>query len=206
MKTNIIIWFLLAAAVFGDGLDSHAPSQKLLSRDPIRLTGGGRVELSFEDAVGILDRKDLLAAIQRGYSAVLPKGKTPEFTVTQTGPGTYHYVNRHGQETAVEQVSLETVSGEHAEIALYSEGRRFFGNYQSLCCVTVTPAGEGQVDYSVTVYARPESAAVRIFARLTPAELYFRHKLKEMTGLVIDVCNQIKECEPAEKAHVASSS
>ena len=205
MVWKILMLILLASAVFGRGLESHAPTQELLSRNPIRLTGSGRAEISFVDAASILQRDDLLAAIQRSYAAVLPEGEAPEFTVTQTGPGAYHYTNRHGQETRIEEVLNETEAGERVEVAMYSEGDRFFGPYQSLCIVEVVPAGTNRVDYTVRVYARPESAAVRLFARITPVELYFRHKLKEMTGLVIDVCTHMKQTEIEKGCHVVSS-
>lgn len=205
MRCIIFILFFPVFAVFGNGLDVHEPTRTLLSRNPIHLTGGGRVAITFQDAVDILDREDLLTAIQLGYSALLPEGEAPEFTVTKTGPGRYHYVNRKGQETSIEEVMIQTVPGKSVEVALYSEGIRFFGSYQSLCQIQVIPAGEGQVDYQVTVYARPDSAAVRLFARMTPVELYFRHKLNTMTGLVIDVCNQIKETQTKEENHVVSS-
>lgn len=198
-----MVW--LAFAAFGDGLDLHEPARTLLSRNPIHLTGGGRVEIAFQDAVGILDHEDLLTAIQLGYAALLPEGEAPEFTVTKTGPGRYHYVNRKGQETSIEEVMIQTVAGKSVQVALYSEGVRFFGSYQSLYQIEVIPADEGQVDYQVTVYARPESAAIRLFARVTPVELYFRHKLNEMTGLVIEVCNQIKKAETQKEHHVVYS-
>jgi hypothetical protein len=205
MCCRILIVLLMASSVFGSGLDSHAPAQELLSRHPICLTGAGRVAIAFQDAADILGREDLLTAIQLGYAALLPEGEMPEFTVTKTGHGTYRYVNRKGQETSIEEVMIQTVPGKNVEVALYSEGIRFFGPYQSLCRIQVVPAGEGQVSYQVTVYARPDSAAVRLFARVTPVELYFRHKLNEMTGLVIAVCNQIKKTEIREENHVVSS-
>jgi len=205
MRWRIFILALLACTAFGSGLETHAPTQELLARKPSCLTGGWRVSIPFEDALHILGRKDMLTAIQRSYAAVLPEGEVPEFTVQKTGPGTYYYVNRHGQETAIDEVLIEAVSGERVRVVLYSEGRRFFGNYQSLCEVEVDPAEEGQVDYTVTVYARPESGVARFFARITPVETYFRHKLKEMTGLVIDVCSHMKEIETKEVHHVITS-
>lgn len=199
--------FIISSAftAFGSGLEAHEPTQTLLSRHPIKLTGGGRVKISFQDAVDILEREDVLTAIQLGYAAQLPEGEEPEFTVTQTGPGQYHYVNRKGQETSIEEVMTQTVPGKSVELALYSEGIRFFGPYQSLCQIRVVPAGPGRVDYQVTVYARPDSGAVRLFARVTPVGLYFRHKLNEMTDLVIAVCNQIKKTEREKENHEVAS-
>ena len=84
MRWRIFILILSAFTAFGDGLDSHEPDRTLLNRNPIHLNGGGRVAIAFQDAVDILDREDLLTAIQLGYAALLPEGETPEFTVTNS--------------------------------------------------------------------------------------------------------------------------
>jgi hypothetical protein len=172
-------------------LQHHAASCTLLERKPLRLTAEGRADIPFEKACALLVRDDLLTAIQRSYAEGLPEGEAPEFTVKQLGPGQYSYTNRHGQPTTIQEVRTEQVPGERITIALYSEGVRFFGEYQSLCEVEVVPDAEDSVCFSVIVYARPESGPVRFFARLAPVETYFRHKMKEMTGLVVDVCDRI---------------
>jgi len=78
MRWRIFILALLACTAFGSGLETHAPTQELLARKPILLTGGGRVAIPFEDALHILGRKDMLTAIQRSYAAVLPEGEVPD--------------------------------------------------------------------------------------------------------------------------------
>jgi hypothetical protein len=205
MRCGIFIFLLLASAVFGSGLEFHAPTEELLKQNPLCLTASGRAELSFEKTCAILVRDDLLAAVQRSYAAGLPEGEPPEFTVEQLAPGMYHYTNRLGQETMIEEVSVTLDAGKKITLALYSEGRRFFGNYQSLCQVEVVPCGPDQVAYTVTVYARPESAAARFFSRVTPVKTYFRHKMKEMTGLVVEVCDRIPTDESKGGNHVVVS-
>lgn len=201
MRCILFIFLLQTAAVFGSGLAYHAPTQQLLSRNPICLTASGRAAISFDKTCAILVRDDLLTAIQRSYAEGLPEGEPPEFVVEQLAPGVYHYTNRLGQETRIEEVRVDLDTGKKITLALYSEGRRFFGNYQSLCQVEVVPAGEEQVIYSVTVYARPESAAVRFFCRVTPVKTYFRHKMKEMTSLVVEVCDRIPTDESKGENH-----
>lgn len=205
MKRTLLFLFILVGTVFGRDQDVRVPAEELLKQDPLCLTASGRIAISFEKTCAILVREDLLAAIQRSYAAGLPEGKPPEFTVQQTAPGMYHYINRLGQETMIEEVSVELNAGKKITLALYSEGRRFFGNYQSLCQVEVVPFGPDQVAYNVTVYARPESAAARFFSRVTPVKTYFRHKMKEMTGLVVEVCDRIPTDESKGENHVVAS-
>lgn len=205
MRGNILILTLLAGVAFGDGLASHASTQELMKQKPLCLTASGRAEIRFEKACSLLLLDNLLGAVQESYAAGLPEGEVPEFTVHQTAPGFYRYTNRQGWETTVERVSVKCVPGQKITLAVYSEGRRFFGNYQSLCQVEVVPFDPGQVAYTVTVYARPESAAARFFSRVTPVKTYFRHKMKEMTGLVVEVCDRIPTDESKGENHVASA-
>lgn len=179
----------------------HEASAELLSRNAIELNASGTADISFEHACDILCRADMLVAIQRGYANTLPEGEVPEFTVRQTAATEYQYVNRHQQRTRIEEVGRVLIPEKKVIVALYSEGRRFFGPYQSLCQVEVTPAGSG-VEYRVLVYARPESGIARFFARMTPVELYFRHKTAELTDLVVAVCNQILTIEEEGENHV----
>jgi len=209
MRLNLILltWFAgrLCMAESEPAFGGHAASQELLDRNPICLTAAGQAEVPFEQACDILYREDLLSLIQQGYADTLEADSEAEFTVKCDGPGRYRYVNRHGQETRIEEVERILVPGEKVVVSLYSEGRRFFGPYQSLCNVEVTPAEEaGTVEYAVTVYARPESTAIRLFARLTPVELFFRHKTRELTELVVEVCRRISAKERGEHYAVYS--
>ncbi len=204
------IWLLTAgfsvlAAEFHPAVLKHEASAGLLDEKTIQLHTFGTADISFQEACDVLCRDDLLVAVQQGYAQTLPDDEEPEFVVTQLAAGQYRYVNRHGQETRIEEVSRALVSGEKVTIILYSEGRRFFGEYRSLCQVEVVPSGKGRVDYAVIVYAHPESTAVRLFVRLAPMELFFRHKMRELTDLVVDVCDRILTHEPKGKDYVVYS-
>lgn len=193
-----------AVAGFAPAVSEHEASAGLLEQKSIQLSAEGTVDLSFEEASSILCRSDMLTAIQQAYAEILPEGEQPEFTVRQVAEGKYFYKNRHGEETRIEEVARVRVPGEKVTVALYSEGRRFFGPYQSLCQVEVVPDGENRVHYTIIVHARPESAAIRFFARLAPVELFFRHKTRELTGLVVDVCRQI--CNEQKGEHYVACS
>lgn len=191
MIVTILVAAFFAVSSAETPYDVHPASKRLLERKPLHLTAEGTVEFPFEKVSSILMHENLLSAIQESYAAALPEGERPEFTVCQLKQGFYHYTNRHGEETTIEEVWIRNDPGSKISVALYSEGSRFFGKYQSLCDVVVTPIDDGVIAYEVTVFARPESFAVRLFARLAPVELYFRHKMDELTDLVVRVCNRI---------------
>jgi hypothetical protein len=185
--------------------DEHEASKKLLERKPLHMTASGQVDFEFERAEILLARKDLLTVIQAGYAEGLPEDEKPEFTVCQVSPGHYHYTNKNGENTQIEEVWIRRDPGKKISIALYSTGKRFFGDYQSLCVVHVTPGEESGVQYNVTVYAHPESFAVRMFSKVAPVEYFFRRKMNELTDLVVEVCNRIPVEEPQEDGDVAAS-
>ena len=187
--------------------DVHPASKELLERKPLELSAEGVVDISFERAESILMRTNLLSVIQESYVASLPEGETPEFTVQRQGPSRYHYTNCKGQNTIIEEVWIRRDPGQKISIALYSEGRRFFGDYQSLCDVEVTPTDDGCAVYSVTVYARPEAFLYRVAARIAPVQRFFRSKMHELTDLVVEVCNGIPvdESKGEEYADVSFS-
>lgn len=186
----LFIWFCAAAVVSGEVLFDHAASSALLQKKPIRLNATGSAELSFGEACQILNRDDLLEAVQRGYAQTLPPDKEPEFTVTKLPDGTYYYMNRNQQETRIEEVG-RVQDEKRVEVALYSEGVRFFGPYESFCIVRVMPDGPERVTYEIEVYARPDSAVFRFFAKMAPVEMFFKHKTRSLTDMVLSVCDQI---------------
>lgn len=193
MKTIVISWVVALCGLCSakTPYDAHPASRRLLERKPLEMTAEGQVALSFERAASILVCSNLLSAVQKSYAAGLPEGEDPEFAVHQVSPGVYTYTNRDGERTTLEELWIRCVPGEKISIALYSEGSRFFGDYQSLCDVEVMPLTDEAVAYSVTVYARPESFAARFIARITPVERYFRHKMHELTDLVVEVCRRM---------------
>ena len=191
MRFAFFILVLFALGSEAKPLVQHEASQRLLSRKPLCLTVSGRVNLDFDHACSILRREDLLLALQKSYAAGLPKDEEPEFTILQTSPTVYYYKNLDDRETTVEIVAVQYVPETNITVSLYSEGRRFFGNYQSLCTVEVVPIEGNQVKYHVVVHVHPESMICRFFTKVTPVETYFRHKIHEMTDLIVNVCDRI---------------
>lgn len=171
--------------------------EALVSKKCIYLEAGGSADLSMDMACGLLGRPDMLEMIQQAYQDMMPEGKSVEFTVKKEGEGKYSYVNRHNEQTRIEEVARTVIPDQKVVVALYSEGRRFFGAYQSLVQVEVNPADEGGVQYNVCVYAYPESRMFRLFAKLPPVEHFFRSKTVEMTELTLSICRKIYEEENA---------
>lgn len=178
----------------------HEASQVLLAKKPLELKADGIVPIRFNDAARIFCREDMLDAIQRGYEQTLPDGEEPEFRVHLVSPGTYQFVNCHQQQTEIQEVERTYSQDEHVLISLYTTGSRFFGPFQSLCRVEIWPEEEHSVRYSVRVYARPESATIRFLARISPVEMFFRHKTRQLTDLVVEVCQEILKEEENEVA------
>ena len=205
MRLTVFILFVFTLGSVAEPLEMHEASRVLMSRKPMCLTASGRVGIPFDKACSILGREDMLIAVQKSYAAGLTEGVIPEFTIRQTAPGFYYYKNRKGRETTIEEVAVTQVAEEKITILLYSEGCRFFGEYQSLCEVEIAPVEDGSVVYTVTVHARPESALCRFFSRVTPAETYFRCKIHDMTDLIVDVCERIPMNEPKGEDHATSS-
>lgn len=212
MNRVLAVMFLLCgvrmagAAALDETVLKHESVSRLVEQKCIVLTAEGTADIAFQDAGTLLGRADLLTLIQQGYAATLPEGKQPEFAVSELAAGKYQYVNRHGQRTYIEEAGRKTVAGDKVLLAFYSAGCRFFGEYRSVCQVEVVPLDAGRVAWSVLVYARPDSAAVRLFAKLTPVETFFRRKTRELTGLTVQVCDWIvKQQYPAAEGELARS-
>lgn len=178
----------------------HASVASLIQKKCIRVETDGSSGVSIDMAGSLLGRPDMLEAIQRAYEEMLPEGESVEFAVKRESAGIYSYVNRHNQSTRIIEVARVVVPQERVLVALYSEGRRFFGEYQSLVQVEVTPESDG-VRYNVCVYAYPESRMMRLFAKLPGVERFFRNKTAEMTELTLSVCREIyKKHDPVQLA------
>jgi hypothetical protein len=204
MKTLCRSCLVVVCLVFGcamaDGLPRHDLAAALIENNPIVLKADGIAALPFSAATTILMRDDFLEAIQCGYARTLPPGEEPEFEVHQTGPGRYQFLNCHQQQTEIEEVERVCQVDQRMVISLYTTGERFFGPFQSFCRVEIWPEEDDSVGYRVKVYARPESATIRFLARISPVEMFFRHKTRQLTGLVVDVCEQILLEEDAPQA------
>jgi hypothetical protein len=199
---------LFLCAVCGAGeLDStvakHALVNKLIQKKCIYIEADGTADMSMVMASGLLGRSDMLETIQQAYEDMLPEGESAEFTVKKEAEGKYFYVNRDNQETHIEEVARSVIPGERVLVALYSDGRRSFGNYQSLVQVVVTPVPEGGVSYEVCLYAYPESYMLRMFSKVPGVKRFFRKKTTEMTELTLSICQKIYEQQNPSAKHVA---
>ena len=160
----------------------------LESKKSIYAETKGVVPVKFEQALKTYAQPALLTKVQEAYCALLTEDGTPEFTIKQASTNDYYYVNKDGQRTDITEVLRKQTSDETFDIILYSAGKRSFGRYQAVIHVQLTQAGEENTCYTASVYAYPENAVSRFFARhLRLVERYFKKKTRHMTEIVTTI-------------------
>jgi hypothetical protein len=173
----------------------HAPSLALLAREAIRVDGAGTIPISFTSAMDVLTGSNLLDRVQRAYAESLPAGQTPEFALNPAGSNTWTFVNRHGQHSEVCEVARAFAATNEIVAVYYAAGDRFFGRFESLSLIRVTPTDRGQVNYTVAVFAYPHQPLCRFVVRhLNLLERFFREKTKELESVSARVCGRL--CAP----------
>lgn len=174
------------------------PSKMLLeSKKPIYAETQGSVPIRFSRALDVLQQPELMTNVQRAYCELIAEGGTPEFTINQTSTNTYYYINKDGERTDITEVLKRKTSDTTFDMVLYSAGQRFFGNYQALIHVQIVDVGNGSVSYVSSVYAYPENAVSRFFARhLGLVNRYFKSKTSQMTDIITAIscrlCGQVE--------------
>jgi hypothetical protein len=177
------------------GADEAA--QRVLARNPIRVEARGSVPIAYPDAVRMFSSTSLLADVQAEYARLLPAGETPEFVISQTSPVDYHYVNRSGQETAIRELHRAEHEGPVTEVVFHARGRRFFGEFEAVIHIGAAPAEDG-IRYTTRVYAYPENAFSRFFARhLRLVKLFFHNKTEEIEKLAVRISQSLGRAELA---------
>ena len=161
-------------------------SVAVLARPCIVVHTTGRMDLAYSGMARAFASPDLLGDMQREYALQLPAGEQPEFVIQQQTPGSYHYVNRLGQESFIREVHRAEHEGPVTELVLHTWGRRFFGRYEAVIHIAVQPGEGPDLDYQAVVYAYPENGVSRFLARhLGLVERYFRSKTAEIESLSV---------------------
>ncbi len=140
---------------------------------------------------------DLLAEVQAAYQRALPAEDTPEFTIKQSDPGHYYYINKADQRTDIDTVCSGRKEQGAFHVVYHAKGKRFFGRFQSLTHVRLCPTEAGAA-YRVEVLAYPENGVSRFFIRhLHVIERYFKKKTADITALIEDICREMVTGAPA---------
>ena len=166
--------------------------QSVLNADYISINGDGDIDVSYAEARNLFLQENILNAVQQAYAQLLEEGEKPEFVVEQHGDRRWSYVNKSGQYSEIIELHRDIEENQAAKLVLYAEGERFFGNFRAVIKVSVHEINAATCRYGVTVYAYPENAVSRFFARhLGIAERFFRHKTKEITDLTVRICKAL---------------
>ncbi len=192
---GMFAWFMLTDLSRADApadFQLTPQYQSVLNAHHIRITGEGQLDVSYEAARVLFEQDDILDAVQVAYAQLLEDGEAPEFVVEQRGHRHWGYVNKSGHQSEIIELHRQLEPDQAAELVLYSEGERFFGRFRAVIKVHVAPVSAEAIRYDVLVYAYPENAVSRFFARrLGIAERFFRHKTAEITGLATRICRHL---------------
>lgn len=177
-------------------LPDGASKELLQNKKPIRAETEGYIPIRFFEAEAIFDEPALLKNVQDAYCELIAEDGEPEFTIEQASTNAYYYINRKGERTDITEVVRRKTAENAYDIIYYSAGKRFFGNYQAVIHVRVEGAGDARCRYVASVYAYPENAVSRFFARrLGMVERFFRNKTREMTGIITTIACSLCEDE-----------
>ena len=211
---------LLSAALFaaaaGQALETvqllpTGPSRALLEgKKPILAEMHGVVPVNFGEALSVLRHPQFIHHVQQAYNERIDDDGIPEFTIQQASTNTYFYVNRKGERTDITEILRQQAADSEFDMILHSTGRRSFGQYQAVIHIQVTAAGEEESDYTAMVYAYPENAVSRFFARhLGLVERYFRKKTVQLTSMIttitLNLCEKNAAVNESMKAEPESS-
>lgn len=178
----------LLLAVHAAGYTNSEPYRSVLDAHYIEINGSGDVPVAFRAAKDVFESDNILDLIQAAYDDMLPEGEEPEFVIETVGPNAWQYVNLAGETSRILQLHRTFARNGEGHLVLYSDGDRFFGTYRAVIDITVRDAGESASAYAVTVYAYPENAVSRFFARhFGMAERYFRNKTREITDISVAI-------------------
>ncbi|MBN2703388.1 MAG: hypothetical protein JXR23_04170 [Pontiellaceae bacterium] len=177
-----------------ESLLEDGPAKALLQgKKPILADVSGNIAVEFDQALRVLKKDSLLQDIQAAYGELLPENEAPEFTIYTSSTNAYYYINKKGERTDIEEVVRRKTSDDSFEMVYYSYGKRFFGKYKAVIHVCIKrDMTSGMVMYDASVYAYPENAFSRFFARhLGLVEDYFEDKTDEMTGIITSISQSL---------------
>jgi hypothetical protein len=168
--------------------------QHVLSGRFIRVDAEGRAAADFQTLLAVNRRPDLLKAILEEYAAMLlEEGKTPEFSIEETGPGQYFYSNREKDEAYITELLRSQLPDGKLHAVYGMTGKRFFGSFAAVVHVEIAEEKPDEVTYFLEVYALPENKLFRVVARglRFAIESYFVKKTRAMTDLMLDICSRL---------------
>jgi hypothetical protein len=194
-----LLFFVLAFVVSGSAIElpetsalvTDEQSLSLLDRDFIFTQTSGAVPVPVGSAIAVLQQPDFLSRVQDEYADTLPPGESPEFTINQSSPTNWYFINAKRERTDITEAARFMTRDGVFDLAYYTEGRRFFGNYRALIHIRLSGSGEA-TDYQAAVYAYPENGISRFFARhLKLVERYFHSKTGEISEIALHIAARL---------------
>jgi hypothetical protein len=190
----------------GTLVKDHAPSRVLIEQRCILVEGSGVLDISFENALNLFSRENLLEDAQAAYAAMLPEGESPEFVIQHVASNRYAYVNRKKEKCEITEVVRSAAPEGEATLVYHTIGRRWFGLFESLTHIEAAEGEGGKLAYKVRAYCYPHGKAARVVARLfSVVHIYFRNKTEAVTAIVRRIALHLLEHGPSRAVHRSPS-
>lgn len=196
----IPVWLVMVTAATADDYTNSAAYRSVIESHYIEIHGQGTVSIPLPAARNLFESDRILDIIQESYADLLPEGEEPEFVVEATGTNVWHYTNRKQETSRIMELHRSFTEDPGGHLVFFTEGQRFFGNFRAIIDIHVSEAGpeENACTYQVIVYAYPENAVSRFFARhLGMAKRYFHQKTKDITALSIAISKHLLSLNPS---------
>lgn len=169
-------------------LRSDPIAAQVLTNKYIYIETTNTVPVDYVQMLTVLTSDDLLTTVQSAYEAILEDDEEKEFTITRTGETRYSFVNSKGETSEIFELLRRESANEPFELAVLSQGKRFFGDYKALVHLVIQPDDDGHCAYRAYVYAYPRNGVVRFVARKLNLIERFFHKKTEM---IVNVATRV---------------
>ena len=187
---------LSAPQPLGERLRGHREACAVLAATPIEVRLCDTADVPYDQVLALLALPDALSTLQEAYARARPSGAAPEFEVRPLldVPNAYFYVNRAKERTEVFEIVRGRDGEGRVELVYFARGERFFGKFSAIIAIGIAPETPGRSHYEVSIFARPESATVRFFARhLRLVKLFFRNKTDELNRIFVAVVREASQ-------------
>lgn len=194
-----ILIFLISANAFALGtadLLVGADAKELLGKKCIRLGTSEVLLVDFKTACRVLEKSNLLEAIQIEFIRSISQTGEVDFPVIETSPGVFYYINEKGKRSDITELYRKQTDEHSYDYIVQASGKRFFGGFDVIIHLQVIDAGSAGIVYSVNTHAYPRNLVTRFSARnLGPVKNYFKKKMQLISWVAREVALGLSEQE-----------
>jgi hypothetical protein len=161
----------------------------------MHLVAPGTVAVAYTRAYDVLMGSNLLERVAAAYLRDLPPGAKTNLVITPVGTNGRYLVDWLGDRADVRDFWRNTDTNTFFEGGYVMTGERYFGKFESVMNVRVTPTTNGEAFFRADALIYPHNGLIRfIFKNLLSVERYFRQTMIELSAEITRVCTTL--CKP----------